>query len=82
MALFLFTKAMLEGKPIDVFNNGEMKRDFTYIDDIIEGVIRVSDKIPEPNPSWNGDSPDSATSYAPYKLCNIGNNNPVDLLKF
>ncbi len=62
MALFLFTKAILEGKPIDVFNNYEMKSDFTYIDDIIECVVRVSDKIPEPNPGWNGDSPDSAIS--------------------
>ena len=82
MALFLFTKAILENKPIDVYNHGRMKRDFTYIDDIIEGVIRVSDKVPEPNPDWNGDKPDSATSYAPYKLYNIGNNNPVELMKF
>ncbi len=82
MALFLFTRAILENKPIDVYNNGRMKRDFTYIDDIVEGVIRVSDKVPEPNPDWNGDNPDSATSYAPYKLYNIGNNNPVELMKF
>jgi len=82
MALFLFTKAIVENKPIDVYNHGRMKRDFTYIDDIVEGVIRVSDKIPEPNPDWNGDKPDSATSYAPYKLYNIGNNNPVELMKF
>ncbi len=82
MALFLFTKAILENNPIDVFNHGRMKRDFTYIDDIIEGVIRVSDKVPGPNPDWNGDKPDSATSYAPYKLYNIGNNNPVELMKF
>jgi UDP-glucuronate 4-epimerase len=82
MALFLFTKAILENKPIDVYNHGKMKRDFTYIDDIVEGVIRVSDKVPEPNPDWNGDKPDSATSYAPYKLYNIGNNNPVELMKF
>ena len=82
MALFLFTKAILENKPIDVYNHGRMKRDFTYIDDIVEGVIRVSDKVPEPNPDWNGDKPDSATSYAPYKLYNIGNNNPVELMKF
>jgi UDP-glucuronate 4-epimerase len=72
MALFIFTKAILEGRPIDVFNYGKMQRDFTYIDDIIEGVVRVMDKIPEPNPKWNGDNPDSATSYAPYKLLNIG----------
>ena len=82
MALFLFTKAILEDKPIDVFNYGKMQRDFTYIDDIIEGVVRVMDKIPVPDPWWNGNSPDSATSYAPYKLYNIGNNNPVELMKF
>jgi len=82
MALFLFTRAILEGKPIDVFNYGKMQRDFTYIADIIEGVVRVMDKIPEPNPRWKGDNPDSATSYAPYKLYNIGNNNPVDLMHF
>lgn len=82
MALFLFTKAILEDKPIDVFNHGKMMRDFTYIDDIVEGVVRVMDKIPEPNSNWNGNDPDSATSYAPYKLYNIGNNNPVALLRF
>lgn len=82
MALFIFTKAILEGNPINVFNFGKMQRDFTYIDDIIEGVVRVMDKIPEPNPKWNGDNPDSATSYAPYKLYNIGNNNPVELMYF
>ncbi len=82
MALFLFTKAILEDKPIDVFNFGKMKRDFTYIDDIVEGVVRVLRRIPYQNPLWNGDSPDTATSYAPYKLYNIGNNNPVELLTF
>lgn len=82
MALFIFTKAILEGNPIDVFNFGKMQRDFTYIDDIIEGVVRVMDNIPEPNPKWNGDNPDAATSYAPYKLYNIGNNNPVELMHF
>lgn len=82
MALFIFTKAILEGKPIDVFNYGKMQRDFTYIDDIIEGVVRVMNKVPEPNPKWSGNNPDSATSYAPYKLCNIGNNNPVELMHF
>src|SRR3989338_886101 len=82
MSLFLFTKAILEGKPIDVFNYGKMKRDFTYIDDIVEGVVRVINKIPEPNPYWSGDNPESATSYAPYKLYNICNNNPVELLRF
>ena len=82
MALFLFTRAILENKPIDVYNHGKMKRDFTYIDDIVEGVVRLIDKVPEPDPDWCGDDPDSATSYAPYRLYNIGNNNPVDLMKF
>ena len=82
MALFLFTKAILENKPIDVFNYGKMQRDFTYIDDIVEGVIRVIDNVPQPDPDWRGDEADSATSYAPYKLYNIGNNNPVELMKF
>ena len=82
MALFLFTKAILEGRPIDVFNHGKMRRDFTYIDDIVEGVFRVSARIPAPNPNWNGDSPDPATSSAPYKIYNIGNNNPVELMGF
>lgn len=82
MAYFLFTKAIIEGKPIDVFNHGKMQRDFTYIDDIIEGVVRVADKIPEPNAQWRGDNPDSASSYAPYRLYNIGNNNPVELMRF
>ena len=82
MALFIFTKSIVEGKPIEVFNHGKMKRDFTFIDDIVEGVVRVIDKIPEPNPKWDGGSPDPATSFAPYKLYNIGNNNPVGLLKF
>jgi len=82
MALFLFTKAITEGKPIQVFNHGKMQRDFTYIDDIIEGVVRVMARLPEPNPAWRGDSPDPGTSYTPYKLYNIGNNNPVELLEF
>lgn len=82
MALFLFTKAIIEGRPIDVFNHGKMRRDFTYIDDIVEGVIRVLDKSPEPNPDWCGESPDPGTSYAPYKIYNIGNNNPVELMRF
>ncbi len=82
MACFLFTKAIIEGRPIDVFNHGKMKRDFTYIDDIIEAVVRVIDRIPVPDPSWSGDAPDSATSYAPYRLYNIGNNQPVELLRF
>ena len=82
MALFLFTKAIIEGKPIDVFNYGKMQRDFTYIDDIVEGVVRVIDRIPGPNPEWSGNSPDPSTSHAPYKLYNIGNNNPVELMQF
>jgi UDP-glucuronate 4-epimerase len=82
MALFLFTRNILAGKPIDVFNYGKHRRDFTYIDDIVEGVIRTLDKIPGPNPDWSGDNPDSATSKAPYRLYNIGNNNIVDLLHY
>jgi len=82
MAYFSFTRKILAGKPIDVFNNGNHSRDFTYIDDIIEGVIRVLDRIPEPNPEWSGDNPDSATSTAPYRLYNIGNNEPVGLMHY
>ncbi|MCI2235890.1 MULTISPECIES: NAD-dependent epimerase [Helicobacter] len=82
MALFLFTKAILEDKPIDVFNHGEMLRDFTYIDDIVEGVVRVIDNVPTPNPQWNGKNPDPHSSKAPYKIYNIGNNNPVKLMDF
>jgi UDP-glucuronate 4-epimerase len=82
MALFLFTKAILEGKPIDVFNYGRMQRDFTYIDDIVEGVVRVIDRIPAPDSKWSGEAPDPSTSYAPYKIYNIGNNNPVELTHF
>ncbi|KAF0180525.1 MAG: UDP-glucuronate 4-epimerase [Nitrospirae bacterium] len=82
MALFLFTKAILEGRPIDVFNYGRMRRDFTYIDDIVEGVVRVIDRVAEPNPRWSGDAPDPATSYAPYRIYNIGNNNPVELMRY
>lgn len=82
MAAFLFTKAILEGTPIKVFNNGEMKRDFTYIDDIVEGVIRVLDKPPSSNLSWSGDRPDPSFSSAPYKIFNIGNNHPVKLTDF
>ena len=80
MALFLFTKAMLAQQPIQVFNHGLMKRDFTYIDDIIEGVRRVMDLLPAPDPDWNGMQPDPGTSRAPYRLYNIGNNQPVELL--
>jgi UDP-glucuronate 4-epimerase len=82
MALFLFTRAILAGKPIDVFNYGHHRRDFTYIDDIVEGVIRTLDKIPEPNPDWSGANPDSATASGPYRLYNIGSNNPVELLRY
>lgn len=82
MALFLFTRKILAGEPIDVFNYGKHWRDFTYIDDIVEGVIRTLDRVPEPNPDWSGDEPDSATSYAPYRLYNIGNNQPVELMHY
>ena len=82
MALFLFTKAILEGKPIDVFNNGKMKRDFTYVDDIVEGITRLVPHIAKPNTAWSGMSPDPATSFAPYRVYNIGNNQPVELMRF
>ena len=82
MALFRFTQHILAGKPIDVFNYGNHQRDFTYIDDIVEGVVRVLDRIPEPDPEWSGDAPDSATSTAPYRLYNIGNNQPVELMRY
>ena len=82
MALFLFTKAILEDKPIDVFNYGKMKRDFTYIDDIVEGVIRVIDNPPRGNPKWSGADPDPSCSKAPYKVYNIGNSSPVLLMDF
>jgi UDP-glucuronate 4-epimerase len=80
MAMFIFAKAILAGEPIEVFNHGHMRRDFTYIDDIAEGVIRVAGRTATPNPAWNGDSPDPGTSKAPYRLYNIGNNHPVELL--
>lgn len=82
MALFLFTKGILDGEPIKIFNHGNMIRDFTYIDDIIEGVVRVLDNPAAPNPAWDGQQPDPATSYAPYRVYNIGNNNPVKLMDF
>jgi UDP-glucuronate 4-epimerase len=82
MALFLFTKAILEGKPINIFNHGKMQRDFTYIDDIVEGIMRVADRTASPDPGWNGQSPNPGTSFAPYRLYNIGNNHPVELLYF
>ena len=81
MALFLFTRAILAGEPIKVFNHGRMQRDFTYIDDIVEGVVRVTDRPPEPDPAWSGDAPNPATSSAPYRVQNIGNNRPVQLLR-
>jgi UDP-glucuronate 4-epimerase len=80
MALFKFTKGILAGEPIPVFNEGRMIRDFTYIDDIVEGVVRVVDHLPAPDPAWTGDHPDPARSYAPYRVFNIGNNQPVQLL--
>jgi UDP-glucuronate 4-epimerase len=82
MALFLFTDAILNGRPIQVFNHGRMQRDFTYIDDIVEGVVRVTGSLPKPNPAWSGARPDPGTSYAPYKIYNIGNNQPVELSRF
>jgi len=82
MALFLFTKSILEGKPIKVFNYGHHKRDFTYVDDIVEGVVRTLDKVATSNPEWNGDHPDAGTSSAPYRLYNIGSNSPVELLRY
>ena len=82
MALFLFTRAILEGRPIDVFNHGNMQRDFTYVDDIVEGVIRVVDRTAAVNPEYDPISADPATSSAPYRIFNIGNNNPVQLLDF
>jgi len=84
MAYFLFTKAILKGEPIKVFNHGKMKRDFTYIDDIVEGVLRIMDKPPLPDPDWNKgiENSDPSSSWAPYKIYNIGNNNPVELIRF
>jgi UDP-glucuronate 4-epimerase len=80
MAMFLFTKAILEGKPIDVFNHGKMRRDFTYIDDIVEGIVRTADHVALPNPEYTSDAPDPGTSSAPYRVYNIGNDNPVELM--
>jgi UDP-glucuronate 4-epimerase len=81
MALFIFTKAILEGRPIDVFNEGRMRRDFTYVDDIVEGIVRLIDHPAQPNPNWTGDKPDPGTSRAPYRVYNIGNNQPVELMR-
>lgn len=82
MALFMFTKNIIEGKKIDVFNNGDMMRDFTYVDDIVESISRLVEKPAKPNQDWTGDNPDPGTSYAPYKIYNIGNNSPVRLMEF
>jgi len=82
MALFLFTRSILEGKPIDVFNHGHHRRDFTYVDDIVEGVVRTLDKPAEPDPRWNANDPDPATSNAPFRIYNIGNNRPVELMRY
>lgn len=82
MALFLFTKAILEGKAIDVYNNGKMRRDFTYVDDIVEGIVRLLPTIPQGDPTWNRMEPDPASSFAPYRVFNIGNSKPVELLHF
>ncbi len=82
MALFIFTRKILAGEPIDVFNYGHHRRDFTYIDDIVEGVVRTLDKVATPNPEWDGADPDPASSKAPYRLYNIGSNNPVELLRY
>ncbi len=82
MALFLFTRNILASRPIDVFNYGHHRRDFTYIDDIVEGVVRVLDRIPEPDTGWSGDAPDPGSSRAPYRLYNIGNNEPVELMRY
>ena len=82
MALFLFTKAILAGQPIDVFNHGKMRRDFTYIDDIVQGVVRVADRIAAPDPAWDAAAPDPGTSPASYRVYNIGNHTPVELDRF
>jgi len=82
MALFLFTRNILAGKPIDVFNHGHHKRDFTYIDDIVEGVVRALDRVAQPDPAWDSNDPNPATSRAPYRVYNIGNNAPVELVRY
>ncbi len=82
MALFLFTRAILEGRPIDVFNRGRMQRDFTYVDDVVEGVVRILAKPPTPDATWSGERPDPGTSRAPYRVYNIGNDRPVELLRY
>jgi UDP-glucuronate 4-epimerase len=82
MALFLFARAIIDGKPIEVFNNGNHKRDFTYVEDIVEGVVRVTDRPAGANPHWDGNNPDPASSRVPYRLYNIGSNRPIELLRY
>jgi UDP-glucuronate 4-epimerase len=82
MALFLFTKAIIEGKPIEVYNSGNMRRDFTYVDDIVESISRLIPAVAKPDSKWSGITPDPATSFAPYRIFNIGNNKPVELMRF
>ena len=82
MALFKFTKAILADEPIQVFNNGNMIRDFTFVDDIVEGISRVVSNPAAPDPAWDGNAPNPATSYAPYRIFNIGNNNPIKLMRY
>jgi UDP-glucuronate 4-epimerase len=82
MALFLFARAIIDGRPIEVFNNGHHKRDFTYVEDIVEGVVRVTDRIATADPGWNSAEPDPASSSAPYRLYNIGSNRPIELLRY
>jgi UDP-glucuronate 4-epimerase len=82
MALFLFARAIVEGRPIEVFNHGHHKRDFTYVEDIVEGVVRATDRVPAPDPNWDSSNPDPASSSAPYRLYNIGSNRPIELLRY
>ena len=82
MALYLFTDAIVRGEPIEIFNNGEMSRDFTYVDDIVEGILRISEQVAEPDPDWDASAPDPSTSNAPYRIYNIGNDHPVSLLDY
>ena len=82
MALFMFTRNILEGKPIDVFNNGNHRRDFTYVEDIAEGVVRAAERIAQPDPNWDSGAPDPASSFAPFRIYNIGNNQPVELMRY
>jgi UDP-glucuronate 4-epimerase len=82
MALFLFARAIIEGRPIEVFNNGHHTRDFTYVEDIVEGVVRVTDRVARPDPAWDSANPDPASSSAPYRLYNIGSNRPIQLLRY